>query len=1160
MAGTARSGWLLAGLALLVSIGGLAATINVPGDHETIQAAINAASPGDTIQVAAGTYTENVTVNKTVGLVGAAGAVLQGSGGNGFLIQAPNISIQGFEIKGYAIGVRTYGGPSNFDTLELRDLVITGNTIGMQVNRDGFSTLTVDGCQITGNTQEGMSVIDHLLGALQIGTFIIKDSNVSNNGRHGMMLVRTKIDTLSIENSSFDGATTNGYSGISFVSSPSQVGTFIMSGGSLSGNKGSGLSVTQVGHMLGDIVLDGVALQGNRENGIILGGGAAAGSLSILNSFFSGNGWEELDISGGWFGSFAVTGATTIQGNSFVRSGGTWVAIYIGNLASFGAVPRITGNNIIGYGIAHYAGAFLVDFSGNWWGTAAGRVLGGNSAYSPWLANNIAEPNWTFVVDDVGTKPPEGWLQAALNQARSGDTVLVKAGEYVTQGVVGVSVQIIGEPGAVVKSPGSQTYTIAESGSVFDPVIFAYGGTIAGTHVSGPEISFTDVLFLTVDGQSTIPPGGSRLVGILYRNVQGTIQGNTLQNLMPGGSGSAAQTFGILVYGDSVVDIIGNVVSDYSRGGIGVVGDVVGWTRGPAPDPVANIVGNVVTGNGLEAATGWWAENGIQIGYGATGQIVGNVVSNHWVNNPNWTSTGILVVGSDGVDVLGNYVFDNETGIAVMGLTPWGGEPANNNNIVGNTVLDGDYGISLQYDALSTTIERNVLSGNYIAINGFGWGGAEPAGSAIRFNSIAGNVFGVVNYDLPYAVVSGLDAALNWWGSTEGPTAATNPGGDGDAIYGDVIYSPWLGTNPDGDPTQPGVQITGPMLIIVAPVGPEPAGGYLNTAIAGANTLPFADTIRVREGTYDASTPITGPVSIFSCTSCPNPTTLTGDMTFDAAGILIGRMGQGFTILGDITVGAGMDASTIHINWNDLFGTVTNDGVGMLDATYNWWGGAPPSTRTFGSVNYDPYLPKPVCEVLAFMEKHGLNPDEAIIALGSGAPNHLLFLMWLAGRLGVSVTDAEDLVEEYGSSTILSALDRTTDFDDFVRLLLGYGAAPAGGAGMFVDLGVAGGAGSFQGQTVDAIYEIGQPILVSFELLDFQGNPVLGIGAWVTLIQLHEDGHQTIWYWGATYYNPETGLQEISIPTAGLPAGYYNLGIGFRDGTQEQILIQIVVE
>ncbi|HXQ39217.1 MAG TPA: hypothetical protein VN843_34780, partial [Anaerolineales bacterium] len=46
------------------------AVIKVPGDYPTIQAAIDAAKPGDIIQVSAGLYNENVSLNKPVTLVG----------------------------------------------------------------------------------------------------------------------------------------------------------------------------------------------------------------------------------------------------------------------------------------------------------------------------------------------------------------------------------------------------------------------------------------------------------------------------------------------------------------------------------------------------------------------------------------------------------------------------------------------------------------------------------------------------------------------------------------------------------------------------------------------------------------------------------------------------------------------------------------------------------------------------------------------------------------------------------------------------------------------------------------------------------------------------------------------------------------------------------
>ena len=102
------------------------ATINVPLDQPTIQGAINAASLGDTIVVADGTYFESIDfLGKGITLRSTAGpavTIIDGLGANGSVVkcvsgEGPDTVLQGFTITG---GNANTGGGCSISTAARR--------------------------------------------------------------------------------------------------------------------------------------------------------------------------------------------------------------------------------------------------------------------------------------------------------------------------------------------------------------------------------------------------------------------------------------------------------------------------------------------------------------------------------------------------------------------------------------------------------------------------------------------------------------------------------------------------------------------------------------------------------------------------------------------------------------------------------------------------------------------------------------------------------------------------------------------------------------------------------------------------------------------------------------------------------------------------------
>ena len=331
---------------------------------------------------------------------------------------------------------------------------------------------------------------------------------------------------------------------------------------------------------------------------------------------------------------------------------------------------------------------------------------------------------------DVVVPDDESSIQAAVDTADSGDTVCVKAsgGPYTEQVVIDKNLVLRGVDLPTIRSPASPAeFTVPESGSTWEPIVFAFGGDRSGGAVSGSGTVDVTVTGFQLDGNDR-QPTAQRATGILARNVSGTVSNTAVRNMGVGGK----ETFGILAYGDSALTIRDNDVSEYERAGIGANGD-----SGAHPAPTVEVIGNTVTGTGEVGDA--WGPNGIQIGFGAGGTVRDNVVADNRYGDDysSATSAGIIVYASSEVMVHGNAVRNSDIALAsaasennrfvrnrvdnaIIGSYFAG---ANDNKLVNNELLDGDSDLGAV--GVLNTGENNKLIANTIegfdtAVSDFG--------------------------------------------------------------------------------------------------------------------------------------------------------------------------------------------------------------------------------------------------------------------------------------------------------------------------------------------------------------------------------------------------------------------------------------------------------
>ena len=334
---------------------GYATNTNLDAHYKTIQAAIDAASSGDTINVAAGTYTEQVTVNKSVTLTSdtgnyrTTGTILTGSG-RFFTLEdgVRDITIQGFRFENIAVasegviyspGVTTQNNitiqSNSFIKIACPAVGLYGVTGGLPQARSGWL--------ITDNK------IDNLTGPSTSGSGLwvsqLSDSTISNN---------------QISNTTYAGMILEILQNV------------VISGNTISDTPSKGIQVAK--SPKSNVTITGNYITNTNKNNV-----ADEGAISI----------------------YPDTSNIQIVGNSLTDN---YQGFTVRNKSGVAADVYVNFNNISGnggFGVGNFAqGGGTLNATNNWWGDTSGPGGEGpgtgdevstNVDYEPWLEVSVED-------------------------------------------------------------------------------------------------------------------------------------------------------------------------------------------------------------------------------------------------------------------------------------------------------------------------------------------------------------------------------------------------------------------------------------------------------------------------------------------------------------------------------------------------------------------------------------------------------------------------------------------------------------------------------------------------------------------------------------------------------------------------------------------------
>ncbi len=399
----------------------------------SIQAAVNAAVSGDTIQVAAGTFTEGVTINTPVTLEGAQHGVdartrtgvpetvitANAAGSGGFGINASNVVIDGFTIATNAPTSALNNIAPNYGTgidvaatvsgTQIINDIIQNNVFGVYLKSDGTYKTLVEHDLFNNNNQPGAASGNGIYTDGALSNAVIENNTFTANSSAGIVMAGSSagLETgITIANNEFLGTTALGGTALALfnVTNSKITGNFV---------NGTGPTATDA-------------------DAIYLGGGDSGITLSD-NLIRNSAGWA-IHLQTGY-------GPAPILANSSI----------VATLNSLGSSNTLGGLRV---GSKAYTGT-NINAADNWWGSVSGpggtEVSGGSSTVKPWIST-------------LALSSPI--LSLANNHPKVTETVTLTGSDKnaVKGPLTGLTVQFSGS-GTSLCTQGSQTVPVSSTGT-----------------------------------------------------------------------------------------------------------------------------------------------------------------------------------------------------------------------------------------------------------------------------------------------------------------------------------------------------------------------------------------------------------------------------------------------------------------------------------------------------------------------------------------------------------------------------------------------------------------------------------------------------------------------------------------------------------------------